>query len=309
MQLSSIIEVAIGLIFIFMLLSLVCSSLNEIIAHILKLRSKTLKKGIERLLTDDSIRNEFYAHPLVKSLCQKKSADANVTASYIPSRIFATALIDIVASKDSSCDAKDPDKLRAAIEKLKNENKDLGTALLAILDSAKDNLDQARKHVEDWFDDAMERVTGWYKKTSQWILLGAALVIVSIINVDTIELTTHLWQNPALRQQLTLAADQYVKETESQAGQANSADIKAALDEFKERLSDVKQQNIPIGWSDAKIPKGPDIFWKVIGLLLTTLAVSLGAPFWFDLLNKVTRLRVSGEVPQKSGKAKKSDTQ
>lgn len=305
MSLTSVIEVAIGLIFIYMLLSLVCSSLNEIIAHILKLRSKTLKKGLERLLTDASIRDDFYAHPLIKSLCKEDSTTAKVTASYIPSRIFATALLEIVASKDSDCDAKDPTKLRATIKKIESQNPELSKSLLALFNSAEDNLKQARKNVEDWFDDAMERVTGWYKKTSQWILLVLSLIIVSIVNIDTIALTTHLWQNPALRQQITLAADQYVSETESKALLENSADIKAALDEFNTRLSEVKKQNIPIGWSTAKIPQGAAIFWKVIGILLTTLAVSLGAPFWFDLLNKVTRLRVSGEVPQKSGQSKK----
>ena len=193
MQLSSIIEVAIGLIFIYVLLSLVCSSLKEIIASLLKLRAKTLKKGLERLLTDANTRNEFYSHPLVQSLCEKKSTDANVTASYIPSRIFATALIDIVASKDTSCDAKDPDKLRAAIKGFENVNEDLSKALLAIFDSAKDDLEQARKNVEDWFDDAMERVTGWYKKKSQWTLLVLSFITVSIINVDTLDLAQRLW--------------------------------------------------------------------------------------------------------------------
>ena len=91
MQLSSLIEVAIGLIFIYVLLSLVCSSLSEIIASILKLRSKTLKKGLERLITDKKTLDEFYAHPLVKSLCKQSSDSEKVTASYIPSRIFAAA--------------------------------------------------------------------------------------------------------------------------------------------------------------------------------------------------------------------------
>jgi hypothetical protein len=306
MSISSIIEVAIGLIFVYILLSLVCSSLNEIIAHIIKLRAKTLKKGLERLLSDENIRKEFFAHPLIKSLCEKESTIANVTASYIPSRTFATALIDIVASKDPACDAKDPAKLRKAIEGLKNQNADLSKALLAIFDSAKDDLKQARENVENWFDDAMERVTGWYKKKSQWILLGLSLIVVCIINVDTISMTIRLWQNPALRQQITLAADKYVAETESKAGEAKPEDIKEALEKFKAQLSEVKKLNIPIGWSTAKLPQGGgQWFWKIIGLVLTTLAVSLGAPFWFDLLNKVTRLRVSGEVPKKAGEAKK----
>ena len=305
MSMSAIIEVAIGLIFVYILLSLVCSSLNEIIAHIIKLRAKTLKKGLARLLNDENIRKEFLAHPLIKSLCEKESTSGDVTPSYIPSRSFATALIDVVASKDKTCDAKDPVKLRKAIESLNKENSDLSRALLAFFDWAGDDLDKARKNVEDWYDDAMERVTGWYKKKSQWILLGLSFCIVCIINIDTIDLTNRLWQNPVLRQQMALAADKYVAEAESNGEKVKSEDIKEALNQFNARLSEIKKLNIPIGWSKAKLPEGWQWFWKIIGLAITILAVSLGAPFWFDLLNKVTRLRVSGEVPKKADATKK----
>jgi hypothetical protein len=67
----------------------------------------------------------------------------------------------------------------------------------------------------------------------------------------------------------------------------------------------VQKLNIPIGWSKDKFPQDWGLIWKIIGLFFTTLAVSLGAPFWFDLLKKVTRLRVSGEVPRKASEAKK----
>ena len=79
------------------------------------------------------------------------------------------ALLDIVASKDPKCDAKDPVKLRMAIEGLNDQNSDLRKALLAIFDSAVDDLKQATKNLEDWFDNTMDRVTGWYKKMFQWI--------------------------------------------------------------------------------------------------------------------------------------------
>ena len=305
MSMSSMIEVAIGLIFVYVLMSLVCSSISEIFASIMKLRSKTLKKGLERLLTDKKTLDEFYAHPLVKSLCKQSSASEKVTASYIPSRIFAAALFDIVVSKDSKYDAKDPAKLREAIAGLKSVNKDLSKALLALFDSAKDDLDKAKKNVEDWFDDAMERVTGWYKKKSQWMLLGLSFITVSIINVDTIDLTQRLWQNPALRQQIAQAADQYVSKAKSKAGQAKPEDIQAAVKDLNTRLDDLEKLSFPIGWAHVKFTKGTDFFWKMIGLFLTTLAVSLGAPFWFDLLNKITRLRVSGEIPKKAAAAKK----
>ncbi|MCK4785687.1 MAG: hypothetical protein KAV87_18170 [Desulfobacteraceae bacterium] len=307
MSISSIIEVTIGLIFVYLMLSLVCSSLNEIIAHIFRLRAATLKKGIERLLTDQNIREEFFAHPLIKSLGVEDSTVEKVKVSYIPSRSFATALIDIVASNDPACDdAKDPVKLRAAIKSLESQSEDLSKALRAIFNSADDKLEQARENVEKWFDDAMERVTGWYKKMSQWILLCLSFILVVTVNVDTIDLAIRLWQNPALRQQITLAADKYVTETESKVGEAKPKDIKEALEKFNAQLKEVKKLNIPIGWSTAKLPQGWDQwFWKIIGLIFTTLAVSLGAPFWFDLLNKVTRLRVSGDIPKKAGGTKK----
>ena len=304
MSISSIIEVAVGLIFIYILLSLVCSSLNEIIAHVTKLRAMTLKKGIERLLIDEGIRKEFFNHPLIKSLGEKDSTVKQVKISYIPSRSFAIALLDIVASKSSGCDAKDPAKLRKAIEGLNKQNEDLRKALLAIFDSATDDLKQATKNLEDWFDNTMDRVTGWYKKKSQWILLVLSFIVVSIINIDTIDLTSRLWQNPALRQQITLAADKYIAETKSNVKEVKSEEIEDTLNEFNARLSEVKQLNIPIGWSKAKIPQGGQWFWKIIGIVLTTLAVSLGAPFWFDLLNKVTRLRIAGEVPRKAVEVK-----
>ncbi len=49
-------------------------------------------------------------------------------------------------------------------------------------------------------------------------------------------------------------------------------------------------EGIPIGWGDGSVT------WKAItshlpGWLLTALALSLGAPFWFDLLNKVVNVR------------------
>ena len=153
MSISSIIELTIGLIFVYILLSLVCSSLNEIIAHITRLRARTLKKGIERLLTDENIRQDFFAHPLIKSLSVKDSTVEKVKLSYIPSRSFAMALIDIVTPKDSKSTGRDFAKLREEIENI--QIPDLQKALLALFDAAEGKIETARKNVEDWFDDAM----------------------------------------------------------------------------------------------------------------------------------------------------------
>ena len=46
---------------------------------------------------------------------------------------------------------------------------------------------------------------------------------------------------------------------------------------------------------------------KIVGILLTTIAVSLGAPFWFDMLNKLVNLRSTGVKPKKSEDKEKEE--
>ena len=89
---STILDIATGIVFIYLLLSLMCSALNEMVAWFLGLRASTLKSGIEQLLADPALANisqRVYAHPLVKAL-----SEAGKDPSYIPSRTFAYALID-----------------------------------------------------------------------------------------------------------------------------------------------------------------------------------------------------------------------
>jgi triacylglycerol lipase len=70
-------------------------------------------------------------------------------------------------------------------------------------------------------------------------------------------------------------------------------------------LEELSDMGLPIGWSSAKLDFCPceRACWlagyrRFLGWLLTALAVTLGAPFWFDLLNKLVSLRSSGARPQ-----------
>lgn len=94
---STFIEVVIGLAFVYVLLGLVCTALNEMIAQFANSHAETLKKGLERLLTDATIREKFYRPPLIKALSKESPAGEVVKPSYIPPRAFALALIDVVA--------------------------------------------------------------------------------------------------------------------------------------------------------------------------------------------------------------------
>ena len=295
---ATIIEVAIGLIFVYMLMSLVCSAINEVLSQIFKTRARTLEKGIERLLTDKNTREKFYSHPLVQSLCSKNSKKEKRKPSYISSRVFALALLDTVAPNDPKSADRDFAKLREEIGKI--QIPDLQKALLSLFDAAEGKLETARKNVEDWYDDAMDRVSGWYKRKSQWVLLIAGFILACVLNADTLDFTLSLWRNPELRHEMTVAADRFIAEANKKDVPKKPEDLKKAVSQLQEQLNKVEQIPLPLGWSKSTLPKGAQWILKFIGLALTALAVSLGAPFWFDLLNKITRVRISGQVPKKA---------
>src|SRR5262249_49358560 len=81
---------------------------------------------------------------------------------------------------------------------------------------------------------------------------------------------------------------------------ASAEDFAAARKKVDQSLSAVWELGMPIGWNDSSklyFQKHPQI--SVLGLLITALAVSLGAPFWFDLLNKTVPIRSTVKPEEK----------
>lgn len=291
---SSFFELAIGLIFVYVLLSLVCSGLSEVFAQLLNLRAKTLKQGIRQLLNDDDIRKAFYKHPLIKSLSRDTSSEEKSDLTYIPSSNFALALIGNLTAAAQTEDTEesppaDPfddalQKLQKGVKNLKNE--DLQKSLSAFLDTAGQEIEKVQKNVEAWFNSVMSQASEWYRKRAQWILLAVALVVTSAFNADTIDMATTLWHNPTLRESVAEAASAYVAQTTNNAGQPPQS-IEAVQQQISE-LKALETLKLPLGWSTETTPSSFGAWvLKIVGLLFTAFAASQGAPFWFDLLRKL----------------------
>jgi hypothetical protein len=196
---------------------------------------------------------------------------------------------------------------------------------------------KALGNVEGYFDDAMERVSGWYKRRVQGYLIIFALVVTVLLNADTLAMATELSTNDALRTGIVTAAEQQMTEalaaTNTSTGtvttptengitqpaataatdtitttaapvNADAAQIDGdtpageAGQQLQEKLDQLKAlQNLglPVGWQ--RWPQGSEWITKIIGLLITAIAVSFGAPFWFELLNKLVNLRMAGRNP------------
>ncbi|NIR45382.1 MAG: hypothetical protein GWN99_13270 [Gemmatimonadetes bacterium] len=284
---SAIVEVAIGLLFIYLILSLVCSALNEMLAGWLRMRAKNLEEGIRNMLDDPEgvdIARKVYDHPLVKALGRKQGQRK---PSYIPSRLFRSALLDVL---ELSSPQEGPERfaeLRKKVDGL--DSAQLKEALRTLLEQAEGNLISFRASVENWFDDSMARVSGWYKRKAQLILLALAFAVTVALNADTLALGGALLRDEAARAALVASAERFAA--------AEPADTAATPTEDLDRLrQQIQQSRIGLGWSEAPDGLGGWVK-KAAGLLLTVLAVSLGAPFWFDLLNRVTSLRAAGGKP------------
>jgi hypothetical protein len=175
-----------------------------------------------------------------------------------------------------------------------------------------------RKNLEDWFNQAMERVGGWYKRWTQRVLLGLATLVVIASNADTVMLIERLSKDNVLRASLIAAAQETVKtrsvvqRTEQPAdgtAPTSPSDAKSVTPDLRTVLETAENVKLPVGWSTDPNDPGyfpmPHLSWeyagwafyKAFGLLISVLAVSLGAPFWFDTLSKVVNLRSAGTPP------------
>ena len=456
---NTALDVAIGLIFVFLLYSLLASIIAEIIASFLGLRARNLRTGIERLLDEDkkgtiphlgikivildklidyvndllavfgtinrkksdtSTLAKFYNEPAIKYLGNGKFFSK---PSYIPASSFSKAIVDILKKgegatalekiQNSLATMKEQSEKIVALEaKLKTNPADAATIkkqiaaikhqaflhgdtlvlIASFLEDANNDIDQFKVSLENWFETTMDRVSGWYKRKNQFILLVIGLILAYAFNVNTIDIAERLAKDENARTEMVTLATSFVEENPEIIGRLDSvkADTTDASDTtlqqniavFNRRLDslvairetlqeDLDQANRVLGlplpdslfatriprkdrrlvadtirpnqtfindsnyivtFSDKYLAKKARSYyevdtcmieqnrpivarmncWKYIeaniwGFIITALAVSLGAPFWFDLLSKIVRIRSALPTGEK-GNTDKNNT-
>jgi hypothetical protein len=328
---SEILDVAIGLIFVFLVMSLIITAASELISSWLKWRAKNLEEGIRNLLRDRAskqdppakdIAEELFNHPLVDVLSRPGGKP-----SYIPSRTFALTLLDVLAGLDEKA-PKASEDLKKFIDSIPNE--DLKKSLRVLSEEAEHDLERLKTHIEIWFNNSMDRVSGWYKRKTQFVHVILGIVFAFALNVDTLLIGTTIASDSALRASLVAQAQELAK------GKPDGTDGKDPTKEIQERIKQLGGLGLPIGWTDQEVnglrkwpgwitgtKEGPDaandvkygelwgktLRYHIIGWLLTAFAGSLGAPFWFDLLNKFINLRSVGKAPEEKPKDPKKQPQ
>jgi hypothetical protein len=457
MNLGAIIEVAIGIVFVWIVLSLTTIQLQEWLTTILDKRARDMEDAIHEMLANPNLKSQFYDHPIVRGLTAKKrklpsfvpprfynhplvrgfTQEKRRLPSYIPSQQFALSLFDIAmtAGTESSLIQQGILKIRddlnnksrfskdyAAIEALniladlarsaaateagtavtqktlallkmeaerfvakypaykkdieaaleeaskykeqvdevlKQQPKDKdpilnklkrGIAALSIIspevnqslnalllnveeytEQGETHIAKARKNVETWFDDSMERVSGVFKRYSQTMALIIGFIVALVLNIDSINLTLYLWRDTSVRQALAdnaatfeLSEVEFTRDPEQAMQDLRKKFIGLSLpvgwvlnDSTPSAIPDFRCQAFP-GQFDAfgvRIPftekclappqadNTTNILLKLGGIFLTALAARQGAPFWFDFLKRFVNLRGTGTNPaEKDGK-------
>jgi hypothetical protein len=337
---SETLEVAIGMAFLVLLMSLVCTAIKEWVEGLLKWRAMDLERGIRTLLddADGTITRYVYQHPLVNSLFAGQYDPSHLRVSrttpgqgvqemrlsgrrhlpsYIPARNFARAVIDIVARGPVHGDDGDQLTARLSVDALRQrvlalQSAHLRRALLSAMDHAAGDLDRVQKNVEQWFDSTMDRASGWYKRRTQALLFVLGIGVAVVLNVDSLHVMNRLTTDKTFR-------DAVVRQAEA-AKAPDSAASATPTEKLDDLRRQIRQVSLPMGWIgntprqlctdfDADQHGQPCVLvgnlthaWLrvVLGWFITSFAVMLGAPFWFDVLNRVMVIRSTVKPHEKS---------
>ena len=150
---NPIVDVALGLILLYTVLSLFASVVKEWISTFLGLRAKNLEKGIQTLIGADYAA-KLYDHPLVSTLAIEKKLP-----SYIGSGTFALALVDLLAhGEEEQSNADTEDNVAQLIQNASGDPV-LGRALRALSSTGVQTMAELRTEIAAWFDESMNRVS------------------------------------------------------------------------------------------------------------------------------------------------------
>jgi hypothetical protein len=482
---NAVLDVFIGLMFIFLMYSLLATAINEFIATLFAYRHRMLEKAIEQMIdgksysyywwdklvnifnwifrkaeiigakkdadgNDLSLRHfmsnekiydsnektnkhpkfhvrrakldkkrELFASNIVNHPLYRRKAEHSILfkkPAYLKAETFSDILMDILSKGKSSSSAVPilMNDIRSFVTDELNNNPGLKEILNLYIEQANGDVQKFKLLLENWFDDTMERVSGWYKRQSNKILLLIGFCLALAFNVSTITIINKLSKDKKVREALVQNASDYVRthyvndtgkivskttppqgnteakipptDTKDKKGRSDKKDSAALSDKkdfslsksgtvtsnddslqrrARQQLQEIKELYeksiednntlIGLGWGDygytkdtitynklrdsletikdtvafknqnhisnfaeyktqtlKKVPPYPSWWQKllyilgqvlsnpkfILGFLITAFAVSLGAPFWFDLLNKFVNLRVTGTRPE-----------
>ncbi|HXS37212.1 MAG TPA: hypothetical protein VN721_10965 [Flavipsychrobacter sp.] len=309
---TPLLSFCIAIIFVLALLSIITTSVCEAIIYYFRTRATFLLKTINDVLNDGLLNKNYcqllYDHPQI-DLTRK---DANSLPAYISSSNFTETLIDVLCrdyenanikfiiddegnTKVKELPAMDQfNTFKAAVRSMNYS--DLQILLTGFIKRSA-NLKELQTNISNWYNQLMDRATGWFKIKIQRWLFFVSLAVTIALNANFFVIVENLWTNNQLTQNVAVMAQDYVAQNPNASAVTDSLAQKTA----QQTLTILESTNLPFGWRQCPIKAnagfehtwyGTAIGWIVMGVLLT-----FGAPFWFQLLSKLVNIRKAGVRP------------
>jgi hypothetical protein len=278
-------DVFVSLITIYIVLALTVSALTEIISRLLGLRSIGLKSGIRSILQDPNVKGltgetkRFWNSGIIKS-----ATDGDSSPNSLDALTFATATL-VTAGVDVARNAAQAKSMIAAAP----INSHLKDVLTGLADRSLSRGTTLHDELAQHFDATMEKIGRWYRHWTQGIAFVLAVIFTVYVNANTLDILHQLTAHPESR--LELAKIQSSLSTDP-------ADHARAMSNLKDVDAIITSDTLSGKGLLPEITKDP--FRTIVGLLITILAVSLGAPFWFDVLARISPKASGADRPPSS---------
>jgi hypothetical protein len=278
-------DVFISLVTIYIVLALSVSALTEIITRLVGLRSIGLRSGIRSILQDPNVKGltdetkKFWNSSIIKSATDGDPSPNSLDALTFATATLATAGLDISRSTGQA-------KAMIATAQIDSHLKDVLTGLADRSLSRGTTLhDELAQH----FDATMEKIGRWYRHWTQAIAFVLAVILTVYVNANTLDQLHQLTVHPEAR--LELAKIQA-------SGSADAADRARAIRNLEDLDVIITSDTMNGKTLRPEFISAP--LRTIVGLLITILAVSLGAPFWFDVLSRISPKASSADRPPSS---------
>ncbi len=309
---NPLLDFAIGLTAFCLTVSLTVAALQEAIAQKFDMRAKDLREKIGDMLegvAEGEETKRFFNHPLVAAL---NTRSADLGPSYIPRDVFTKVVKDLYLAGQAGVAVID------TARNLEENGNQIQRSLRTLAQQTKNDLAAFDTAIGDWFDGTMDRLSGLYKRNVRWILFWLGLAVAIAGNLDTLKVGVFLANNPTSRESTASAVRERMK-TFPDGKEPDAASWK----KFREDVDGLLAKSaVPMGWdkeqlarvvsivteSDASAGQNADrlgaigfLFLSVVGWLLTALAVTVGATFWFDALKRFVNIRATGPARKPTG--------
>lgn len=226
------IEVAIGLVLVFALISLLASAIQELYTSASGMRGKVLRSAIESFVGDDSrFAQALLDHPLLVALSPQIQAEqAKRRPSYICGDAIVVALLGHLV--DTHTAGQRPETPLQLVDAVRGALKGAGPAFapsvgatgLAGADNILPNALFARglsslvmgvehdwpafeARITAWYNAVGDRATGWFKRKTQLGVFVIGFIVAVTFNINPIVISSRLWDDEALRKTVVEAAD------------------------------------------------------------------------------------------------------